>query len=122
MLVIDGTAWNAQQWMSARSVMCLVVRLAGMLEFVALDATAKYVTTALRMKDDAADVKWSFAVNANLMNSFAALAVGVAIARIATRLGNNAYVVKPAALSATRVEMQIKFTFAVCSWQRSVAT
>ena len=76
-----------------------------MLEFVALNATTKYVTTALRMKDDAADVKWSFAVNANLMNSFAALAVGVAIARIATRLGNNADVVKPAALSATRVEM-----------------
>ena len=76
-----------------------------MLEFVALDATAKYVTTALRMKDDAADVKWSFAVNANLMNSFAALAVGIVIAIIATRLGNNAYGVKPAALSATRVEM-----------------
>ena len=103
MLVIDGTAWNAQQWMSARSVMCLVVRLAGMLEFVALNATTKYVTTALRMKDDAAHVKRSFAVNA--MNLFAVLAVSVKIAIIASRRGMSANAFKTAALSATRVEM-----------------
>ena len=81
---------------------CLVARLAGMLQFVALNATTKYVTT-VRMKDDAAHVKSSFAVNAKSL--FAVLAVGVTIAIIASRRGMTANALKTAALSATRVEM-----------------
>jgi hypothetical protein len=96
-----------------------------MLHFVALNglnATTKYVMAASMRKDAAPNAKTSFAANVNMMNFFAALAVDVTTAMIVTRLGHTANAVKPAALSATRVEMRIKCTFASCLVQRYVAT
>jgi len=76
------------------------------LQFVALNAITKYVTTALMIQGNATYVKRSSAVNVYLVNLFPALAVRVAFAVIASCLGKSANVVKAAAapaLSVTRV-------------------
>ena len=78
-----------------------------MLQFVALNAITKYVTTELMIhQGNATYVNRSSAVYVDLVNLFPALAVRIAFAVIASRLGKSANVVKAAAapaLSVTRV-------------------
>ena len=93
------------------------VRLAGLLQFVeTLDATTRFVMTALKREIAVMNAKTSFVLNARIMKSISVFAAIVTTVVIAARLGLIVkHVVKEAAVSgASRVQAERRCACASC--------